>query len=75
MMAKDFDGILDECIDRVNRGEALEACLAKYPEHAKQLEPLLRAMSQTKVAYSFSPAMDVKRVARQRFFTALDRQS
>ena len=73
-MAKDFSQILDDCIDSINRGDAIEACLAKHPEHARQLEPLLRAMSQTKIAYSFSPAMDAKRIARQRFYAAIDRQ-
>lgn len=73
-MSKDFDGILDECIDHINGGEAMEVCLLRYPEHAKQLEPLLRAMSQTKMAYSFSPAMDSKGAAKQRFYAALDRQ-
>jgi len=74
MMANDFDRILDECINRLGRGESLEHCLAAYPEHAKQLEPLLQAMIQTKAAYSFSPSVDAKREARQRFYTALDRR-
>ena len=73
-MAKDFDRILDECIDRMNRGERMEACLAEYPEHARQLEPLLRAVTQTKAVYSFSPTAEAKRAARQRFYAALDRQ-
>ena len=73
-MANEFDEILDECIDRINRGEAPEACLGDYREHAQELEPLLRAMSQTKMAYSFSPAMDSKRAAKHRFYAALDRR-
>ncbi len=73
-MAKNFDEILDECIDRINGGEELEACFTRYPEHAKQLEPLLRAMSQTKMAYSFSPSVDAKRAARQHFYAALDKR-
>ena len=73
MIANEFERILDECVDRLSRGESLEHCLAAYPEHAKQLEPLLQAMIQTKAAYSFSPSADTKREARQRFYTALDR--
>ncbi|HXZ94372.1 MAG TPA: hypothetical protein VEG28_00465 [Dehalococcoidia bacterium] len=74
-MINDFDRTLDECIDRIGRGESLEACLTRYPEHAKQLEPLLRAVIQTKAVYSFTPAVDAKREARQRFFSAMEKQS
>jgi len=72
-MANNFDKTLDECIDRINRGESLESCLADYPEYVGQLEPLLQAMLQTKEAYSFAPSASAKRVARQRFSTALER--
>ncbi len=73
-MANDFERILDECIDRLGRGESLEQCLTDNPEHAKQLEPLLRAMAQTKAAYSFTPSVDAKREARQRFYAEMDRR-
>jgi hypothetical protein len=73
-MANDFDRILDECIDRLGRGVSLEQCLTDNPEHAKQLEPLLRAMAQTKAAYSFTPSVDTKRSARLRFYKALDKK-
>lgn len=73
-MVDDFDRILDECIDRITRGETIEACLSDYPERAKQLEPLLQATVQTKATYSFTPETDVKRMARQRFYAALERK-
>ena len=73
-MINDFDRTLDECIDRIGRGESLEACLARYPEHVKQLEPLLRALIQTKAVYPFTPSVDAKREARQRFFGAMEKQ-
>ncbi len=71
-MVNNFDRILDECIDRINRGESLQACLADYPEHVKQLEPLLRAMLHTKETHSFVPSASAKRVARQHFNAALE---
>lgn len=74
MRAKDFDTILDECVDRINHGEKIEACLADYPQYARQLEPLLKSMTLTKAAYSFAPSMDAKRTARQRFYAALEKQ-
>ena len=71
-MTDNFDKTLDECIDRINRGESLESCLAHYPEYVEQLEPLLQAMLQTKETYSFAPPASAKRVARQRFNAALE---
>jgi hypothetical protein len=74
MLAKDFEKILDECIDRINHGETNEACLADYPALASQLEPLLKTMTQTKAAYSFTCSLDAKRAARQRFYAVLEKQ-
>ena len=71
-MANEFDRILDECIDRVNRGERLEDCLASYPEHAKKLGPLLQAMLDTRTAYTFTPSPTAKMAARQRFNATLE---
>ncbi len=47
-MTDNLDEILDECLDRISRGESLDACLADYPEYVGQLEPLLQAMLQTR---------------------------
>ncbi|MBA7489760.1 hypothetical protein ES702_00294 [subsurface metagenome] len=72
-MTDNFDRILDECIDRINRGESAEACLTDYPKYAEQLGPLLRAMLQTHGAYSFVPSASAKREARRSFNAALER--
>lgn len=68
----DFEKILDDCIDRMNRGESLDSCLADYPDYAGQLKPLLQAMLASKEAYSYTPSPDVKRANRERFNTALE---
>ncbi len=72
-MDNNFDRIIDDCIDRISRGQSVEACLNDYPEYVKQLEPLLRAMLQTKEAYSFIPSASAKRVSRQRFNAAIEK--
>jgi len=72
-MTDNLDEILDECLDRIGRGESLDACLADYPEYVGQLKPLLQAMLQTREVYSFVPSASAKRAARQRFNVALDR--
>ena len=71
MPEKDFDVVLDECVDRLNRGENIAACLADFPQHAAELEPLLKAMTGTKTAFSFTPSADAKRTARERFHAAM----
>ena len=74
-MPEAFDKILDECIDRINRGEELEDCLASYPEHVEELEPLLRAMLDAQTAYTFTPSPTTKTAARQRFNAALEERA
>jgi len=74
-MENEFDSVLDKCIDRVNRGETIETCLRDYREHSAELAPLLRAMFDVAAAYSFTPSVDAKRAARQRFHTALEKTS
>ncbi len=71
-MTNNFNEILDKCIDRIDRGEGLKDCLADYPEHIEQLEPLLQAILQTKKLYSFVPSPTAKRAARQRFNSAFN---
>ena len=73
-MVDNFDKILDECIDRINRGESVESCLANYPDFAEQLRPLLQAVFQTKDAYTFVPRESAKMAAKKRFDAALERR-
>jgi hypothetical protein len=70
-MKDSFDKIIDECIDRINRGESIESCLADFPAYSEALEPLLSTMLETKTAYSFAPSAQAKNLHRQRFNMAL----
>jgi hypothetical protein len=74
MMSEDFDRILDECIDRMNRGEGLADCLSDYPAYSERLRPLLQSMHDVRKTYVFTPSADAKRAARQRFHAALDKR-
>ncbi|MDD5037753.1 MAG: DUF4382 domain-containing protein [Dehalococcoidales bacterium] len=74
MMVNDFDRILDECIDRINRGESLEDCLSAYPAYAERLKPLLQCMHGVKKTYAFTPSADARRAARQKFYAVLDKR-
>jgi len=73
-MENNFESIIDTCIDRINHGESIEACLKDYPEHAAELKSLLLAVVHTRSAYSITPSPDRKRLARQRFYAALEKQ-
>lgn len=73
-MPNNFDEILDECIDRINRGEPMDTCLADYPGQAEELRPLLLTVNHTKTAYSFTPEDAAKRANRLRFFAALEKR-
>jgi hypothetical protein len=42
LMTYRFEDILDECVERLLKGESMEQCLVLYPGQAVQLEPLLR---------------------------------
>jgi hypothetical protein len=66
-----LDKILDECIDRLNHGETVEACLSDYPEYSQRLRPLLAAMLATKSAYAYTPSAQARSAQRQRFNAAL----
>jgi len=37
-----FEEILARCLEALERGETIDQCLARYPEHGSELEPLLR---------------------------------
>ena len=70
-MKNNWDNILDECIDRINRGESIETCLKDYPKYREELGHLLSTMLDTRSAYSFTPSVRAKNFHRQRFNTAL----
>lgn len=74
-MTEDFDRILDECIDRINRGDNLADCLSDYPEYSERLKPLLQSMHAVQETYTFTPSADTRRAARQKFHAALDKRS
>jgi hypothetical protein len=68
----EIENILDICLDRVNTGVPIEACLADYPAQADSLRPLLLTATEAVAAGAFTPSTDAKRAARQRFSAALE---
>ena len=63
--------ILNECIDRIIKGEMVEQCLRSYPDQAKELEPLLRTALNVKIASNIQPRAEFKARAEYEFRAAL----
>jgi hypothetical protein len=74
MMNIKFEVILDQCIDRINKGEKLDQCLADHPAYAAQLEPLLRSLVQIQGSFAFTPSQDAVRKGRLQLYAALDKR-
>jgi len=70
--AKEFNNILDECLERLLvKGETIEQCLVSYPEQADELVPLLQTALATKKALAIQPRPEFKAEARYQFGSAL----
>ncbi|MBU0703262.1 MAG: hypothetical protein KKC18_05285, partial [Chloroflexi bacterium] len=67
-MNRDFKVILDKATSRLEQGETVEDCLARYPEYAGRLEPLLRmaAFSIRTLAYTEPPSEAALAAGKQR---------
>jgi len=62
---KEFSNILDECLQRLLvEDETVERCLERYPEHAAELEPLLKTAVATSKALVVQPDAEFKARAR-----------
>ena len=73
-MNEELQNILDNCIDHIlTRGESIEDCLRRYPQHAAELEPLLRLATSTRSALDYSPSSASKEAAKRRFQQAAAR--
>jgi hypothetical protein len=68
---KEFENILDECLERVMRGEDVQACLARYPEYAAELEPLLKTASAARKAVDIQPRAEFRQRAAFEFQSAI----
>ena len=69
-MNNDLETILDTCLYQIEEGEAsLEECLARYPEYASQLQPLLNAATKLSRARAVVPDPSYRMRARSQLNT------
>jgi hypothetical protein len=66
-----FNDILNECLDRILKGQTVEECLQKHPAEAQELEPLLRTALAARVASTIKPRPEFKSRARYEFQAAV----
>lgn len=61
----DLETILDSCINQIEEGEAnIDECLARYPEHAAELKPLLKAATKLSLGREVVPNPQYRARAR-----------
>ena len=58
-----FEEVLNDCLERMRRGESLPACLARFPQHAADLGPLLQVGQMLRTA---PPALSAEAFSRGR---------
>ena len=63
-MSEAIAEILAKCLERMEAGASLESCLADFPGHATELEPLLRMTQQMKHLTNVGPRPTSARSAR-----------
>ena len=68
----ELDSILDECLERMQRGEELESCLASYPDHGKELRGLLIAATDVSKLELPQTSRQATEIGRQQMFAALN---
>lgn len=72
-MSLTIDDVLNECIERLAAGETVQECVAKYPDHADEIEPLLQTSAiAVHTASSIAYRPDAKRRSLYKLTAALD---
>jgi hypothetical protein len=57
MNMNDYEAILETCIEEIAEGESsLEECLARYPQYAAQMEPILLTATRLKSMREVKPS-------------------
>lgn len=72
-MNREFDRVLDECLDRLGRGETVEECLAAHPNLAESLRPLLLSARELMAAGAAIPRPAAKIAGRERLLRERER--
>lgn len=66
-MPRSFTAILDECLAALNQGGTLDACLARYPNHAEELRAHLRLAQRLALTPPHQPRPAAQAAGWQQF--------
>ena len=69
--SREFNDVLDECLERLVKGGTIEDCLASCPELAAELEPLLQTAMAVRQTSVIQPRPEFRAKARNQFHSAL----
>lgn len=69
--SREFYDVFDECLDRMAKGEDIEACLKDYPQYARELKPLLETAFTVKQSVSVTPRPEFTTRAKAEFQVAV----
>ncbi len=71
-MSREFVETLDECVERLTKGESIQSCLNRYPMYAEELRPLLEVAASTiRAAENVRPDLAARERNFQRFSQAI----
>ena len=62
----DLDTLLEDCLERLEQGESVAACLERYPEQAEALRPLLLAAIRIEKLQALQPSPKFRAEGRAR---------
>jgi len=65
------EDIVNECLEAIIRGESVSDCLARYPEQANELRPLLQMMVAARKACCVTPRPEFRARARYEYRQAV----
>jgi hypothetical protein len=74
-MTSEMAEALDQCLNRLARGETIEQCLADYPQFRTQLKPLLEAASVIASYPGVVPPENIRQATRERLMSRIRRDA
>jgi hypothetical protein len=73
--SRSIHDVFEECLELVIKGESVEECLRRFPEHAGELKGLLETANATRKSIAFQPSNEFRERARVQLQTAFREQT
>ena len=67
--------VINDCIERMSKGQTIETCLAEYPNMRRQIEPLLRTAFSISSIPKVSPSDEFRTLSKARLMMRLHQES